>query len=166
MNELIGLVKNIAPGIATLLGGPIAGGIVSLIGGHLLGNPNSSISDVVTAVKDPDVLLKLKELENQLAITKINADIKIEDDQFQNTQAQIKVNEEEAKSESFFKSGARPAMLWVGVIGMAYNYLIVPVCHSFGIPAVNLDINTLMPLVMSLLGISGMRTYEKLKGVK
>lgn len=85
--------------------------------------------------------------------------------------AQNEVNKEEAKDPSLFKSGWRPAAGWVCVYGLAYQFLLVPllpwVLTAFGaaVPALPaLDMETLMGLLMGLLGLGGFRTFERIKG--
>jgi hypothetical protein len=90
---------------------------------------------------------------------------------FQLSLAQIKVNEEEAKSENIFKSGWRPAIGWICVLGLFYNFvlynLLLWTVATFNIaitpPALMSDI--LMELVFALLGLGSLRTFEKLKGI-
>ena len=90
---------------------------------------------------------------------------------FQLSLAQIKVNEEEAKSENLFKSGWRPAIGWICVLGLFYNFvlynLLLWTVATFNIaitpPALMSDI--LMELVFALLGLGSLRTFEKLKGI-
>lgn len=91
---------------------------------------------------------------------------------FQLALAQIRVNEEEAKSESLFKSGWRPAIGWICVLGLFYNFVLynlllwaVATFHlTITPPALMSDI--LMELVFALLGLGSLRTFEKIKGVK
>ncbi len=94
------------------------------------------------------------------------------DQDFQLSLAQIRVNEEEAKSENIFKSGWRPAIGWICVFGLAYNFviynLLLWVVATFGLnitpPALMSDI--LMELVFAMLGLGSLRTFEKVKGIK
>lgn len=78
--------------------------------------------------------------------------------------AQIEVNREEAKG-GFFRAGWRPAVGWVCVAALANNYLVVPYAVAFGASLPALDLNSLMPILMGLLGLGGMRSWEKSKGV-
>jgi hypothetical protein len=82
---------------------------------------------------------------------------------------QISVNREEAKSDSLFKSGWRPAAGWAGVFGLvlsAMNPLINAVAISAGLPPIPpIDGDTLLSLLLGMLGLGTLRTYEKYKGV-
>ena len=82
----------------------------------------------------------------------------------QSAMAQIKVNEVQAAHKSLFVAGGRPAIMWICALGLLYNVFIHPILDIWlEMPVVNTDI--LMPVMMGLLGLGGMRTYEKTKGV-
>jgi len=78
--------------------------------------------------------------------------------------AQIEVNKEEAKG-SWFQSSWRPATAWVCVAGFAVNFLISPLLAPFGIDVPQADTSTMLPVLMGMLGLGGMRSYEKTKGL-
>ena len=85
--------------------------------------------------------------------------------------AQTDINKEEAKSASLFVSGWRPAIGWVCALALAYQYLLRPLMTwgttVFGYnlsPMVGLDDN-LWQLMMGMLGMGGLRTFEKVQGV-
>jgi hypothetical protein len=78
--------------------------------------------------------------------------------------AQIKVNEVQAAHKSLFVAGARPAIMWICALGLFYAVFAYPVLDIwFDMPELNTDI--LMPTMMGLLGLGGMRSFEKAKGV-
>jgi len=77
--------------------------------------------------------------------------------------AQIKVNEADAKG-NWFQSSWRPAIAWVCVLGFLINYLVSPLCAGFGIAIPQADTGTMLPVLMGMLGLGGMRTLERLKG--
>jgi len=92
--------------------------------------------------------------------------------------AQVDINKIEAASTSTFVSGWRPAVGWVGVAGLAYQFLGYPLmqwCWTFGQgvdlipkglpPPPDLDVEQLMTLLAGLLGFGGMRSFEKYRGV-
>lgn len=86
-------------------------------------------------------------------------------------QAQIKVNEVEAASPSLFVSGWRPAVGWICASGLAWQYVLAPIAnwavevghYSTTIPKISAD--GLMELLFGMLGLAGMRTFEKVKDV-
>ncbi len=86
--------------------------------------------------------------------------------------AQIGVNKAEAASKNLFVAGWRPAVGWVCCLGMASNFLVIPVANfalalsgsSVVVPLI--DLSTMMPVLMGMLGLGALRTVEKTKGVK
>ncbi len=84
---------------------------------------------------------------------------------------QLAINLAESKHKSLFVSGWRPALGWVAVLGMFGNYITIPFTNfvlalleiDITIPLISLE--TMMPIVMGMLGLGGLRTFEKHKGV-
>ena len=74
--------------------------------------------------------------------------------------AQIKVNQEEAKG-NWFQSSWRPLIGWICGVSLAINYLISPICAGFGILIPQADMAVMMPLLLGMLGIAGMRSVDK-----
>ena len=75
--------------------------------------------------------------------------------------AQIEVNKAEAKG-NWFQAGWRPATGWVCVLGFAVNFLISPLAAGFGVD-IPQAASTMLPVLMGMLGLGGMRTYERMK---
>lgn len=103
-------------------------------------------------------LAQLADLENQRAHDEM--------------MGQIGTNTEEAKSGSLFVAGWRPAVGWIGAVGVAYSCVLEPIMNwtarvVFGyvgnFPILNTD--QLFYLITGMLGFGGFRTYEKIKGV-
>lgn len=80
---------------------------------------------------------------------------------------QLRINEAAARHPSRFVSGARPAFLWIGAIAVGMHYLGIMslVEYITGVPLVIPDHSDLWPLIGALLGIGGMRSFEKSRGV-
>lgn len=82
---------------------------------------------------------------------------------------QAEIDKIEASSPSLFKSGWRPAVGWVCVLGLAYGLLGQPLLawistiRKWPVPP-TLDMGTLVTLLFAMLGIGVMRTTEKLQG--
>jgi len=84
---------------------------------------------------------------------------------------QLEVNKIEASSSSIFVSGWRPAVGWVCVLGMAGNFIVIPISNfilalvdsTVTIPLI--DTATMMPVLMGMLGLGAMRSAEKIKKV-
>jgi len=86
--------------------------------------------------------------------------------------AQVQVNQEEAQHRSNFVAGWRPFIGWVCGIALAYHFVLSPVI-VFGIalsgavvPEIpEFDMGSLMTVLMGMLGLGGLRTFEKSKGL-
>jgi len=85
---------------------------------------------------------------------------------------QLAVNAEEAKSRNVFVSGWRPFVGWSCGLALFAHFLIFPtadvVTAYMGIEAVaypSFDMDSLMTVLLGLLGLGGMRSFEKYKGV-
>lgn len=85
---------------------------------------------------------------------------------------QIDVNIEEAKSSSLFVSGWRPGIAWVCGLAFTWAYVLQPIVvfifAASGHPIKDLpDINLgeMMPVLLGILGLGGLRTWEKKAGV-
>lgn len=92
---------------------------------------------------------------------------------------QQEINKVEAAHASIFVAGARPAVMWVCVAGLAYQYLLYPMllwgwslAQAFGylnpvaVAPPALDLQDLLVILTGALGMSGYRTYERTKGVE
>ena len=84
--------------------------------------------------------------------------------------AQIEVNKAEASSQSVFVAGWRPGAGWTCVAGLAYTFIAQPllawVGAVYGLPTPpQIDTDTLMVLLTGMLGLGGLRSFEKAKGV-
>tara|TARA_Y100001972_G_scaffold73054_1_gene88765 strand:+ start:2041 stop:2442 length:402 start_codon:yes stop_codon:yes gene_type:complete len=86
--------------------------------------------------------------------------------------AQMAINKEEAASGSIFKGGWRPCIGWICGIAFGYHFVLQPVI-IFVVALVGIEIpdlpkfemNTLLTVLAGMLGIGGLRTYEKQKGL-
>ena len=83
---------------------------------------------------------------------------------------QIKVNQAEAQNPSLFVSGWRPAIGWVCGLACGWNWIGLPIVklalEIYGHP-INLspaDLTEMLPVLMGMLGLGGLRTIEKLQG--
>lgn len=78
------------------------------------------------------------------------------------TIAQLEINAKEASSPSLFVAGWRPAVGWVCVIAMFFQYILRPLLIGFDIVTTipSLDEN-LWAILTGILGIGGLRTAEK-----
>ena len=86
--------------------------------------------------------------------------------------AQIEVNKEEAQHRTVFVAGWRPFIGWVCGIALAWHFVGVPVTLFFiawsgaEVPELPVfDMNSLMTVLTGMLGLGGLRTFEKMKGL-
>lgn len=84
---------------------------------------------------------------------------------------QNEVNALEAKSGSLFVAGWRPACGWVCAAAFGYHYVVQPL-SAFALAVVGVhvqlpafDMSALMTLLLGMLGLGGMRSFEKVRGV-
>tara|TARA_R100000329_G_scaffold122_1_gene262 strand:- start:3290 stop:3682 length:393 start_codon:yes stop_codon:yes gene_type:complete len=84
---------------------------------------------------------------------------------------QLEVNKAEAQHKSLFVSGWRPAVGWCCVFGMMGNFMVIPFTNfvlallKIDVVVPLIDTATMMPVLMGMLGLGAMRTYEKRTGV-
>lgn len=84
--------------------------------------------------------------------------------------AQLEINAKEAAHPSMWVAGWRPAVGWVGALGLFYATIGQPVlawvsaAKGWPVPP-DLNVDLLWVTLSGMLGIGGLRTYEKAKGV-
>ena len=91
-------------------------------------------------------------------------------------QGQLEINKAEASHSSIFVAGWRPAIGWVCGIALAWNFVLQPLLlwavwlmpeyTAQVASAPQLDTNELMTVLLGMLGLGGLRTYEKKLGVE
>lgn len=134
--------------------------------GGILGDLVKPVTDIVgKAVVDKD---QARELEFKVKELIDKADERYHTE----VMGQIEVNKEEAKHSSIFVAGWRPAVGWVGAAGFGYLTLIQPLGnwmatvifgYDGGFPTI--DDTLLITVLGGILGLGGMRSFERNKGV-
>jgi len=85
--------------------------------------------------------------------------------------AQLEVNKAEAASRSMFVAGWRPFVGWTCGMALAYTYVVQPILifglahYGYWVELPPLDMSTMMPVLLGMLGLGGLRSFEKYKGV-
>lgn len=120
--------------------------------------PVTGILDKV--IPDKDLKNKLAHEISTMAESHLHAEMRM----------QMEVNKQEAAHKSMFVAGWRPFIGWVCGLGMCINFLIIPMANPFlvgaGYQAVKpLELEVMMPVLMGMLGLGAMRSYEKKNGV-
>ena len=78
---------------------------------------------------------------------------------------QAEINKLEAQHRSLFVAGWRPAIGWTCAVGLTFPFIINPLLQWYsGKPGPELPLEALTTLIVSLLGLGGLRTVEKLTG--
>lgn len=121
------------------------------------------VNKLVDLIPDPNARAKAKEeFEKELLAAVTQASI-----------AQTKINEIEAAHSSTFVAGWRPFIGWVCGMGLLWAYILEPVFGwailTFEIGEIKnlpeIETDGLYQLVLAMLGMGGLRTFEKMKGV-
>ena len=77
---------------------------------------------------------------------------------------QLDVNKVEAAHKSLFVAGWRPAIGWVSALGLFYNVILANIIGIW-VDVPEIDTTLLVPVMMGMLGLGAMRSYEKVQGV-
>lgn len=106
------------------------------------------IRSAITGELPPETRERLAEIEGELR------------------QAQVALNQTEAQHASVFVAGWRPAIGWCCAIALAYHFLIQPIAAGLGLPLPAVSLDDLWPVIIGMLGMGAMRSYEKARGVQ
>lgn len=129
------------------------GGLFALLTGVLPGILDKLIPDEAARAKAQ------LEIQQQLLDAAMRGDL-----------AQLEVNKAEAAHASVFVAGWRPAIGWLCCAALAWAYVGAPVARwaaaiwAPGVTLPDLDLSELWPLIMGMLGLGGLRSFEKVKG--
>jgi hypothetical protein len=78
--------------------------------------------------------------------------------------AQLEINKAEAATGSLFIGGWRPCIGWICALGLLYNTIIVNIAGIW-VDVPEVDTTLLVPVMMGMLGLGAMRSYEKVNKV-
>ena len=138
----------------------------------------SLISRIWPDPKDQaEQMYKLAQLELNADLAELNAFIV-------GMQGQLRINEADAKSGNIFQAGWRPAIGWVGAVSLALMYIPKSLVMTYiwskqsltilstwdGVSALlvpafpDLGVSDIIGLILSMLGVAGMRSFDKMKG--
>jgi hypothetical protein len=135
--------------------------LLDLLIGPVLQIANKLIPD---PAQQAQFQIQLLQLQQTSEFQELNA-------QLQMAQTQTNTNNTEASNANLFVAGWRPFIGWICGSGLAWNFAGVPLInavmtiigHPVNIPVA--DLSEMMPLLIGMLGLGGMRTYEKINGV-
>lgn len=117
------------------------------------------ITQLVSLIPDPAAKAKAEAEATKQLFDTLN----------QQNMAQVEVNKVEAAHASIFVAGWRPFVGWVCGVGLAWQFVGLPIAAavlvninpSIVLPSVGSD--NLMELIFALLGLGGLRSFDKLK---
>jgi len=140
--------------------------MASVVTNLLTGGLLQGISGLINTIrgKNPGDAEKLAELAARYNDEILAADAAVRHDQ-------SATNTAEAASPNIFVAGWRPFIGWVCGSGLACQFVVGPfvtwIAALLGRPVVfpTLDMGTLLTLLLGMLGLGGMRTYEKVNGI-
>lgn len=122
-----------------------------------------AITDVIGRFLPEDKEARAKaerQIEQQLATHLAKIDL-----------AQLDINKQEAAHRSLFVAGWRPFIGWTCGVALAWTYVGAPILQftlaqtGYLMDLPSLDMSQMMPVLMGMLGLGGLRTFEKFKGV-
>lgn len=128
------------------------------IGGRVIDRlwPNKADADAAK--------LKLFELQQSGELAQLAAEVDL-------AKGQMSINEAEANHPSVWTSGWRPGVGWVCVAAFAWHFVLAPilafVATASGHPLVlpSFESESLMTVLFGMLGLGGLRTFERVRGV-
>lgn len=135
----------------------------------LIGPVSEVINTILKRVLPPE---KMSESERAQLEAQITLELSKQD--WQGIIAQIEVNKVEAASTNWFVAGWRPAVGWVCASALAYHYVVQPLASfllvavfhwPFGADLPKFDMESLLTVLLGMLGLGGLRTFEKYKEV-
>lgn len=107
----------------------------------------------------------------QMAQLQQQTEFKQLDAQIAEIQTQTDTNKVEAASNNMFVAGWRPYIGWICGTGLGWNYIGLGMVNFIAgvighpVSIAPADLSEMMPLLMGMLGLGAMRTYEKVNGV-
>ena len=152
------------------------------------------IGDLVESLtKGIDEIFTSDEERGQIDIEKKKIELKKLVTELKAQHAQLQINLEQASHPSIFVAGARPAIIWIGALGLMYEAIIRPIASwiafrvadlealaktqmfaklkeptidalsaFYSLPSIDQEL--FLPIIFGVLGLGGMRTWEKLQG--
>ncbi len=116
--------------------------------------------------KQSEAMLQLEKLRQDGDVAQLQAYVEL-------ISGQLEINKAEAQHKSIFVAGWRPFIGWTGGLAIAYKFLVYPLLTwvwvlfaEIGVePPPNIDATELWPIILGMLGLGTMRSYEKTQKV-
>tara|TARA_R110002167_G_scaffold318878_1_gene524592 strand:- start:758 stop:1171 length:414 start_codon:yes stop_codon:yes gene_type:complete len=129
--------------------------------GSLLGGKGGALKTIAKVVDDLHTSEEEK-LDKKILMQRIQQKL---------AEKQIDVNAKEAGHRSVFVSGWRPAIGWTGAFALMFEFILSPCIEWYSkfaglnLTAPAIETGPLLAIVTSMLGVAGMRSFEKAKGL-
>ena len=123
--------------------------------GKLVGSVINGIGDRRARKHELEKTIDMKKIESAAAIDSSVVALQL---------AQIEVNKAEAASRNFFVSGWRPFIGWTCGFALLYNVIFSPLLEGLGYQMPVVDPSLLYPVLLGMLGLGGMRSFDKRSG--
>jgi len=126
-------------------------------------SPSAVVADLAGKLIDPVASLLSEFITDKDELNRITAELSTLASRqvHELLMGQIEINKIEASSEKWWKAGWRPFVGWMCGMAMAFNYMVVPILGIWVTDIPVLDITTMFPVLMGMLGLGGLRTVEK-----
>lgn len=144
--------------------------------GQLVGSAATPADGIAQAAEGIIGMFKLDptkkaEMLQQLQLANVDLEKATLAGQVAELQGQLDVDKAEAEQKSTFIAGWRPFVGWVCGCAFAWAFVVQPfavfIAHACGkliqLPA--LDLSSMMPVLLGMLGLGGLRTFEKVQNV-
>ena len=131
-----------------------------LIGG-LLGGKDGALKQVASVI-DSIHTSEEEKLDKKILMQRIQQKL---------AEKQLDVNAKEAGHRSVFVSGWRPAIGWMGALALGFEFILSPGIEWYSkfaglnLTAPEIQTGPLLAIVTSMLGVAGLRSFEKSKGL-
>ena len=135
--------------------------MLNLLGG-LLGGGKGGALETISKVVDELHTSEEEKLDKKILMQRLQQKL---------AEKQLDVNAKEASHRSVFVAGWRPAIGWCGALALFFAFILSPCIDWYakfsGMDIVPPAIETgpLLAIVTSMLGVAGMRSFEKAKGI-
>jgi len=135
--------------------------VLNLLGGLLGGGKGGALA-TISKVVDELHTSEEEKLDKKILMQRLQQKL---------AEKQLDVNAKEASHRSVFVAGWRPAIGWCGALALFFAFILSPCIDWYakfsGMDIVPPAIETgpLLAIVTSMLGVAGMRSFEKAKGI-
>ena len=134
--------------------------MLKIIGG-LLGGKDGALKQVASVI-DSIHTSEEEKLDKKILMQRIQQKL---------AEKQLDVNAKEAGHRSVFVSGWRPAIGWTGAFALMFEFILSPCIEWYSkfaglnLTAPAIETGPLLAIVTSMLGVAGMRSFEKARGL-